>query len=205
MHIHRDVGASAVAITVGLGTLNDSHPIYAWKERVAGGFVELYAEIGALAALSNELSDRIGNCIEFHHDGFPGVYAYEVDEALGASLVELLADSTEPMTGPKVKAKLGELALAFFKQVDKPIPITREVIKVMTGYVEPGYVEPEPTKVTIRLTIDVTYELNGTPVNTMAHMLATVPHIISGDGMLSGHLAAVVDNWDHKVEVIATE
>jgi len=143
MHITTDTLTSAVAITVGM-MIGPHDKVFDWAADNGWGGVELYSEIGELAALSYTLANAVADCPDFKYDGFPGVYAYEVDEELGEWLAKAMREKTLP-TGPEtppslidypeVKHKLGSLATAYFDQAGCPIPYADAIIARMTGYV----------------------------------------------------------------------
>lgn len=140
MHIDPDALTSAVAITSGMFAVG--MPI-TWAQQYDLGAVELYSEIGRYAALSCQLGNEAAACPDFANGGFPGVYAYEVEEPFGHELAELvrrgLGDPTENGAGEApLKATLGRLALEFFDKAERPIPFTEAIIERLTGYKRGG-------------------------------------------------------------------
>jgi len=152
MHIDSEALTSAVAITVGMN-IRDYDPVYDWAGDNNMGGVELYHEIGQLAALSCQLANTVAACPDFEHEGFPGVYAYEVDEPFGAWLAQQMREGALPtgesdnLLTPQIKLELGRLAAAYFDKAERPIPYTDAIIFELTGYVRqaPGIPTLEET------------------------------------------------------------
>lgn len=148
MYIHTEAAASAVAIAVGMkldSYFNHYMPI---ANLCNMGGIEFYTEIGKLAAISAAMANEVADCPEFKGDGFPGIYAYEVDEEIGeyirARTLGLIG--TEEQVANKgtfdltlagneeVMHRLGMMALTYFEQVGKPIPLSAAIIEKHTGY-----------------------------------------------------------------------
>jgi hypothetical protein len=137
--IHQEALISAVALTIGMN-IGHHDPVFDWAEQNGWGGLELYRELGQVAALSYDLMTKVAACPDFAFDGFPGVYAYETDEDLGAWLAQVMRSGELPTSHdglaemPKVKHQLGELALDFFDKAQRPIPHAESIIKELTGY-----------------------------------------------------------------------
>lgn len=137
MHIETETAVSAVAISVGMNIATNWDKISDWGSKNGMGAVEVYSEIAELAALSTKLANAVAACDDFKGDGFPGVYAYEVDEPLGTYVVQSLNEH-ETLTAGDVVRHLGRLALLYFSKVGKPIPLTRDIVRELTGFSQPG-------------------------------------------------------------------
>jgi hypothetical protein len=53
--------------------------------------------------------------------------------------------------------------------------------------------------VTLQLSMDVTYNLNGTSIDELKGLLDYAVKHLSGNGMLSGETPATVEGWDHEI------
>lgn len=139
MHIEKDHAISAVAISAGMQNTTNTSTVQDWAHSHGFGVVESYVEIANLAIISATLANEVAACPDFFDDGFPGVYAYEVDEPLGAfalAQIEEYGSTVQSLTDEVIVHELGRLALAYFLKADKPIPHTREIIKAHTDYAE---------------------------------------------------------------------
>lgn len=56
--------------------------------------------------------------------------------------------------------------------------------------------------VTLRLTVLVSYETNGTPRNALTNLLATVPHIAADRGLFTGNTDAEVSTWTADIDTV---
>lgn len=54
----------------------------------------------------------------------------------------------------------------------------------------------------LRLTITISYDLNGTSVESVINQLNFAVEHLAGEGLLSGDLDATVSEWEHKVDKI---
>lgn len=89
MTLPDDATISAVAIATGVGI----HTIESADINSMGwGFVELFVEIAAIAGASAALVAAVTE--RFDDLSFPGVYAYEVDEAVGEFIAQRIKDRT---------------------------------------------------------------------------------------------------------------
>ena len=80
----------------------------------AGG-IELHDRMAELAVLDMQLCEAL---YQASAGGFPGVYTYEVTEALGNAIAMHLLSTGQFPTEAEWQCALGELALAFFKRAD---------------------------------------------------------------------------------------
>jgi hypothetical protein len=58
------------------------------------------------------------------------------------------------------------------------------------------------SKLKLRLTVDVEYDLNGTPPGDLKDYLGELPRAAAGDGLFTGFTDAEVENWSSTVEEI---
>lgn len=78
----------------------------------AGG-IELHDRMAELAVIDAQLCEALYQACD---TGFPGVYTYEVTEALGDAIALHLLSTGQFPTDAEWQCALGELALSFFKQ-----------------------------------------------------------------------------------------
>lgn len=56
--------------------------------------------------------------------------------------------------------------------------------------------------VTLKLEINVTYDLNGTDPKQLIDRLHDCAKLLAAEGLMSGHFNAEVDAWDSRVTII---
>lgn len=56
-------------------------------------------------------------------------------------------------------------------------------------------------KVKLTLKVEVTYDLNDTPVLSLLNVLHGIADCIAQDGSLTGQTGAEVDSWTHSVQL----
>lgn len=61
-------------------------------------------------------------------------------------------------------------------------------------------VENSDKLVRARLTLDVVFQPNGTPVETLLANLRRIPELAAGEGLMSGSTEAYVESWEAEVE-----
>ena len=106
----RDVAIHASSLWEGFVFRRDSDDLFhIWG---AGG-IELHAHMAELAMLDAQLCNALYATTE---SGFPGVYAYEVTEALGNAVALHLISTGQFPTDSEWQYTLGELAYGFFSQ-----------------------------------------------------------------------------------------
>ena len=67
-----------------------------------------------------------------------------------------------------------------------------------------GEQDEVPSKrVKLRLTLDITYDLNGVDDGVMRENMKDIANRAAGDGLMTGETAATVDEWTAKVEKIS--
>lgn len=64
---------------------------------------------------------------------------------------------------------------------------------------QPQRADRDAQQATLQLTLTVTYDLNGTPVESLRRLLCDVAQHAVDRGGLSGHYPAEVDNWEAEV------
>lgn len=64
---------------------------------------------------------------------------------------------------------------------------------------------PDNTHIPVRLTLDVTYELNGTPIHALCDRLQDLLQRAIGDGMLTGDTEATVDEYATDVSIATAD
>lgn len=98
----------------------------------AGG-IELHDRMAELAVLDMRLCEALYQACD---TGFPGVYTYEVTEALGDAIALHLLSTGQFPTDAEWQCALGELALAFFKHGE---PDTLPAIQTVLGQFLPEW------------------------------------------------------------------
>ena len=58
-------------------------------------------------------------------------------------------------------------------------------------------------QVKLRLTLDITYDLNGVEEGCMREHMKDIARVAAGNGLMTGETPATVDEWTAKVEKIS--
>ncbi|SFN45376.1 hypothetical protein SAMN05660284_01531 [Formivibrio citricus] len=91
------------------------------------GGIELHDRMAELAVLDMQLCEALYQVCAC---GFPGVYTYEVTEALGDAIALHLLSTGQFPTDTEWQCALGELALEFFQRGDpEDLPEIRAVLR----------------------------------------------------------------------------
>lgn len=98
----------------------------------AGG-IELHDRMAELAVIDAQLCEALYQACD---SGFPGVYTYEVTEALGNAIALHLLSTAQFPTTTEWQCALGELALSFFKQGE---PNSSPAIQAVLGQFLPEW------------------------------------------------------------------
>lgn len=158
-----------------------------------GGHTELIAELIEHAPYAEALVEA-GYKVT---GSFPGVPAYDIHEAFGSWFAHEVM-RLEPQSVPPADAcqeELRRLTIDFFADGGDLLPEQREEVVAAVQAVPTG------ATVTVRLTLDVTYEPNGiTPMALRQWMYDRVEAAI-GRG-LTGDSKANVVTWDLTTEVL---
>lgn len=105
-----DVAVHASSLWDGLIFQRDSDEIFRiWDQ----GGIELHFRMADIAMTDAQLCEAL---YEASDSNFPGVYTYEVTEALGQMIAAHLVSTGEFPTEAEWQTALGELALTFFEQ-----------------------------------------------------------------------------------------
>lgn len=132
-------GISAVAIGLGIASVDPQKGITGWCARLGKDRVALFNEIAALGSLSGAMAAEIAECPEFSTDGFHGLYSYEVDEDFGMRIAEAVRDDPcyTAFDCPALRRALARQATSFFAKHQSEIPITLALVRKWTETMDP--------------------------------------------------------------------
>lgn len=57
----------------------------------------------------------------------------------------------------------------------------------------------------LRLVLDIEYDENGVPVDTLKHLLSAIPLRAAGDGAFTGSTPAEVETWSYSIKEMTAE
>ena len=85
------------------------------------------------------MAAEIAECPEFSADGFPGLYAYDVDEHFGMRIAEAVRDDPcyAAFDCPALRRALARQTVSFFAKHQGEIPITLALIRKWTETMDP--------------------------------------------------------------------
>jgi len=109
------------------------------------GGIELHFEMASLAIADVRLCDALFTASDA---SFPGVYTYEVTEALGQMIAAHLVSTGDFPTEAEWQTALGELALSFFERghfSDDEMAVLREVVARQLPHWQATDESPPPT------------------------------------------------------------
>jgi len=61
----------------------------------------------------------------------------------------------------------------------------------------------KPGQIEMRLTIDLVYDINGTPISRLKDMLECIASEAAGHGQFTGESPAEVETWEADVSIIS--
>lgn len=150
-------------------------------ESVRGEIITIKNEAGSTAqAFVHELSPtKPDGLLPVVYDGEVCGHAKSAEEALECGYNFVCADVSEPMHAEKVEWPIGE------DRAKAPVWVVRDGAK--------------PELARIRLTLDVTYDLNGENAVEMQKNLRRMAERAIGEGLLTGESDAEVDQYSMEV------
>ena len=117
MHITSDKGVNAIALSAGVNITNEL------LDKWGMGCVELYHAISEWADIVTQEEDCLSKVLAEEETGWPGVFAYEVTESVGADIRRSIEVGTVP-TDECVREWTRLAIISFCRNAENPLAVT---------------------------------------------------------------------------------